>query len=312
LFGEVEDEEMKLRLISQKIRSRARAANTTRAYETNWRDFEGWCGSQRLKALPASEATLELYLAAGIKAGKSISTIESRVHAIRDRHKAEGHGDPYSLQLREWMKGARRANAGRRTKAKAALPPEHVLEMARALLRDKSEQAIRDRAVIVLGFALGRRRSELAALDLADVVIAKQGVRVTIRKSKTDQEGQGHTVGVFAGARRASDPVAALQDWLKVRGKAAGPLFTKIGWPEKRLDDRTINLVLKRALQAIGVDPADYGAHSMRAGCVTAAAERGVPESLIMRHTGHKSIEVLQRYVRPAKVFGVDVLAGAL
>ena len=99
---------------------------------------------------------------------------------------------------------------------------------------------------------------------------------------------------------------------LKVRGKQAGPLFTKCGGTHGRLCPATLNLILKRSLEDIGIDAAEYGAHSMRAGCVTAAAERGVPESLIMRHTGHKSMEVLQRYVRPARAFGVDVLAGAL
>jgi integrase len=170
---------------------------------------------------------------------------------------------------------------------------------------------VRDRALLLVGFAGGMRRSEVVALDVDDVEFRRKGMLIRIRRSKTDQEGKGREIGIFAGSRAQSCPVRAMKAWLYMRGKHDGPLFT--GRKEgSRLVVAVVSLVVKRCVKLLGLDPRGYGAHSLRAGFVTAAAEAGMPETLIMQRTGHKSVQTVAKYVRPATAFSVDALARAL
>ncbi|WP_395089045.1 tyrosine-type recombinase/integrase [Armatimonas sp.] len=173
--------------------------------------------------------------------------------------------------------------------------------------------ACRDRALLLLGFAGAMRRSELVGLDVADVVETSDGLVVTIRRSKTDQEGQGRKIGIPYGSKLATCPVRSLRAW-KVRAKiTAGPLFRQVNRHGKvlegRLGDRTVALVVKRAVAATGVDVANYAGHSLRAGLATAAAMAGVSERVIQGQTGHKSLPILRRYIREGSLFRENAAA---
>jgi integrase len=214
------------------------------------------------------------------------------------------------------LRGAKRAH-GTREQGKAALEVSDLRLILKAL--PKTALGVRDRAILVFGFASGLRRSELAALDLAHVRFVSQGLRVSVGKGKTDQEGKGREIGIFPGKRAATCPVRVLRNWLLIRRRGPGPLFCRIGrrgeWHHgelERLSGAAIAETVKRGVMLADLDPDLYGGHSLRAGCVATAAQAGVPESIIMLRTGHRSIATLARYVRPATLFSVDPLARAL
>jgi integrase len=198
--------------------------------------------------------------------------------------------------------------------AHLALLPEQLLDISR-VLDVSTPQGARDRAIMVLGFATGVRRSELAALELSDVKFAQKGLRVLIRRSMTDQVAEGREICVFPGRRAETCPVRVLRAWLRFRGKDEGPLFTRLDTLASALlplTGHSIRSIVQRCAELTGLDPRDYGGHSLRAGMITAAALNGAPDALVMQRSGHKSVTVYQRYVRQAKAFAFDPLAKAL
>jgi integrase len=297
-----------LRAVASTLVRGSRASNTERAYAMDWRDFSEFCATIGRSPLPASEETLCMYVADGLKRLK-VSTIQRRLCAVLDAHKRAGLPWPGAVMLRDVLRGARRAR-GTAPTGKSALHPEELRDMCRELMRLKSFTGVRDRALLTLGFASGMRRSELVALELRDVQFVRKGLLVTIRRSKTDQEGQGRQIGVFHGRRVITCPVRALKAWLYVRGKEPGPIFPGRGGAV--MEGRNVGLIVKNAVALIGLDATKYGPHSLRAGFVTTAAEAGMPETLIMQRTGHKSVQTVARYVRPARLFQTDALARAL
>jgi integrase len=159
----------------------------------------------------------------------------------------------------------------------------------------------------LVGYYFAGRRSELVALDVEDLVEVAQGLRVSVRRSKTDQEGEGEVKGIPRKPNPEVCPVAALQDWLEAAGIAEGPIWRRVTrWDTvgtDRLSPQSVNLVIKRACRRAGIDPARYAGHSLRSGFSTAAGEARAPERAIMRQTGHRSERMVRRYIRPASVF---------
>ncbi len=298
----------RLRSLARGYSERTHADATGRAYASDWRIFEAWCAAAGRVSLPATEETVSLYLVHELQR-RAMSTVDRRVAAIVDRHARAGQRSPAGGIVRDVLRGARR-ELGSEQRRKLALTAEDLRSMCRQLVQVRKRWAVRDRAQLLLGFGAGMRCSELVALDLADVHFKPKGLLVRIRRSKTDQEGRGRDVGIFAGSRARSCPVRALKAWLYVRGRAAGPLF--FGREGKRMATRTVGVIVKRAAALAGLDPVGYGSHSLRAGFVTTAVQLRIPETLIMQRTGHRSVETVARYVRPASVFAVDALAGAL
>jgi hypothetical protein len=159
---------------------------------------------------------------------------------------------------------------------------------------DDSLQGIRDRAILLIGFAGAFRRSELASLTVDDIQFTNDGLVITLRRSKTDQEGEGYIKGIPYGSAPATCPVRALRAWLDASGSTTGSLFRSVWKGGRRLrpsalDDRAIAEVVKRAAQAAGYDATRFSGHSLRAGLVTTAAAAGVDERTIMEQTGHKT-----------------------
>ncbi|MHB9027104.1 MAG: tyrosine-type recombinase/integrase, partial [Armatimonadota bacterium] len=265
----------------------SKAASTRRAYATDWRDFTEWCAWKGVPALPAAPATVAAYLSALADGGKKASTINRRAAAIRFAHKVAGYDSPTSSALVEATTAGIRRQIGTAQQGKAPAVTEDVRRMI-ATLPD-TLRGTRDRALLLVGFAGAFRRSELVGLDLDDVTFCPEGMVVTLRRSKTDQEGEGQRKGIPCGTSEDTCPVRALQRWLEASGAMGsepGPLFRAVnrwGGLGERLSPIDVARAVKKAARAAGLDARRYSGHSLRAGLATAAAAAGVRERDIMR-----------------------------
>jgi site-specific recombinase XerD len=285
----------------------ARARNTIRGYRSDWIQFTGWCERRGARPLPASPDTVAAYLAdrAGVL---KVSTLEHHLCAIAKAHKAAGLPSPAPKEhaiVAETLKGIKRIH-GTAPNQKAPVLTDDL----RLMLRHTPAGlvGIRDRALLLVGFAGAFRRSELVSLDGSDLAFTTEGLLITLRRSKTDQEGQGRSIAIPFGANAPTCPVSAMRAWLDAAGILDdGPVFRPIRKGgrvrEQRLSDKSVASIVKRYAAAAGLDPGGYSGHSLRAGLVTSAARAGVAERVIMRQTGHKSIDMVLKYVRKANAF---------
>ena len=278
----------------------SRSAATERAYRSDWTDFSGWCERAGLSPLPAAPATVGAYLSA--RTGElKVATLHRRLAAITAAHRMAGLGlDGGHPAIARVLAGIRRAY-GTQQQAKTAILTEDLRRVVRAL--PTTLAGIRDKAVLLVGFAGAFRRSELAALDLGDISLSNAGLTITIRRSKTDQEGAGRQVGI-PRARKTSVtcPVAALESWLNERTELTNSdaLFLGVfhGRLMGRLSGQAIAEIVKRAVNRVGFDPSKFAGHSLRSGFATSAARGGADLAFIMQQTGHKSADVARRYVQ--------------
>src|SRR3954471_6726139 len=283
----------------------ARSRNTIRGYRSGFAQFRDWCARANLCPLPASEATIAMYLSA--EAGRlKAATLAHRLAAISKAHKTAGHPSPIkdNVLISETLKGIKRVHGSAQVQ-KAPVMTEDLRTMLRAI--PPTLQGIRDRAVLLVGFSGAFRRSELVSFDVSAVAFTSEGMLITLLRSKTDQEGQGRQVAIPEGQHQETCPVRALRTWLTAAIITEGPIFRSVNrhsQPSKeRLTDHSVGLIVKRYAKLIGLAHADFSGHSLRAGFVTSAARAGEPERRIMRQTGHKSIEMVLRYVRRADIF---------
>jgi site-specific recombinase XerD len=293
--------------------SHSKAASTIHAYDIHWRDFTGWCESKWLVALPADPRTVALYITDQADAGRKVATISARLAAIAKAHSAKGFPSPASLRhaiVGEVMGGIKR-NKGTAQIAKSAAITDVVVRML-AHCHPSSLAGARDRALLLIGFAGAFRRSELVALNFGDVKEAPEGLAITIRRSKTDQEGAGRLVGIPYGGTLESCPVRSLRAWLAASGITAGALFPSVnrhGRMGLRMTAQSVALIVKRYANAAGLDPALFAGHSLRAGLATAAAINGVSERSVMQQTGHRSAAMVRRYIRDGSLFRENAAA---
>jgi integrase len=283
----------------------ARARNTITGYRSSFQQFMSWCDGADLLALPATAETIALYLSS--QAGRlRPATLEHHLAAISKAHKAAGFPSPVtdSVLVAETLKGIKRTH-GTTANQKTPVLVEDLHVMLR-LLPD-SLQGIRDRALLLIGFAGAFRRSELVALDVADLKFQTEGLLITLRRSKTDQEGVGRPVAIPDGAYTKTCPVRALRSWLDSAAISDGPVFRPMrkGGSVRcvRLSGHAVASIVKKYARKAGLPVQAFSGHSLRAGFVTSAARAGEPERRIMRQTGHKSIEMVLRYVRQANAF---------
>jgi site-specific recombinase XerD len=287
---------------------RAKSESTVRCYKTDWSDFNSWCEAHNVASLPATPETVACYIS-DLTADHKASTIQRRLSAISQVHQVKGHESPTKNEIvRSVMKGIRRT-LGTAPNEKAPLLAAEVREMVAAL--PDSARGKRDRALLLLGFAGAFRRSELVGLNVGDVEFTDEGVVVHLRRSKTDQEGQGRKIGIPQLPHSDACPVRALRAWLDATGIDNGPLFRPVAVGGRvqadRLSDRAVALVVKRSLPA-GREAGRFAGHSLRAGFVTSAACGGASVKAIMRQTGHRSLETVMRYMRDASLFRGNAL----
>jgi site-specific recombinase XerD len=285
----------------------SKAPNTLRAYRADWADFHTWCAAHGEQPLPAAPDAVARYLADHAETLKA-STLQRRLTSIAVAHRYAGLPSPADAPLvQETLKGIRRtkARAGETVARKEAAVTAIIRRMVTAL--PDTLAGARDRAILLLGFAGALRRSELVALDLDDLRFTHEGLVITLRRSKTDQEGQGEEKGIPYGSNPDTCPVRAVRRWLELAAIAPGPIFAPIDRHGRirpaRLCPQGVAIIIKRAAERAGLDPAQFAGHSLRAGLATAAAEAGVSERSIMSQTGHRSVAVARRYIRRGSLF---------
>lgn len=280
--------------------------NTRKAYRTLWRQFDSWCDFERIEAIPATPETVASYLIYMAKFGKKASTVNSACAAIRLAHQSGGAPDPTAAPLvKQTLKGIRRKHGTASVQKAATLPPD-----IRAMV-DTFDTAtligLRDRAIILVGFFTASRRSELIGLNVCDIEETVEGIKVTIRRSKTDQESKGFMKAVTRQDQPSYCPVRALRTYLESAGIVEGPVFRSIAKGEKvsmkALSGQAIACIVKSAAANAGLDSGKYSGHSLRAGLVTTAAREGASMIEIMSQTGHKSTDTVVKYIRKARLF---------
>lgn len=349
---------------ARRFAAAARAPATLRAYRSDWADFAGWCEARGLRPLPAAPETVALYVASRAEAGPDdergrptpplkVATLERRLAAVSQAHALAGLESPASRArepLHSVWAGVVRALGVARRKVAPALA-EDVVRMAAAcdeVAREAEAEAMataeptprrqhlgralrarRDKAMLLLGFAAALRRSELAAVRVEDLAVTPDGLRLRIPKSKSDQEGAGHVVGVAYGERAETCPVRAVRSYAAAASAAladregspasppsplSGPLFRSVDrWGRlgrTAITGKTVANVVKAHATTAGLDPALYAGHSLRAGFATAAARAGKPDRSIQKQTRHRSARTLAEYVREGRLFDDNASQG--
>jgi integrase len=282
----------------------AKAANTVRAYQADWRHFAGWCAAQGRAALPAAVETVALYLTELARTHR-VSTIMRRLAALSQAHQLAGQESPTSTPaIRTLMAGIRRTKSTA-TRQKTPVLVAALERMLAAMPANLS--GLRDAALLLVGFAGAFRRSELVALHWEDIAFVQEGLVIHLRRSKTDPEGQGRKIAIPYGCRSSLCPVHALEAWRDQAGGDQGPVFCAVdrhgNVGRARLSDRAVARAVQRAGARCGLDPAEYAGHSLRSGFATAAAAGGASERAIMNQTGHRSLPMLRRYIRQGSLF---------
>jgi integrase len=292
----------------------AKSAATLKAYRSDWVDFEEWCRGHGLASLPANPETVALYIT-DLASCCTSGTITRRLTSITKAHQAAGYGDsPATTRhaiVGETLKGIRR------TLGTAQKGKDPILTAAiRKIIKHCPDSLLgyRDKALMLTGFAGAFRRSELAEFQITDLKFTEDGAVLTVRWSKTDQEGAGREVGLPWGSHPDTCPVRALRHWLEKAKISDGPLFRGVNRhgrvSESALNKDSIGTIVKRALLRAGFSVGQFAAHSLRSGHVTQASMNGVSEYVIMRQTGHKSTATLRKYIRMGEIFKINAAAG--
>ena len=280
----------------------SKAINTLRAYKSDFFDFKNFCTKYNFKSLPSNARTISLYLTHLSKNNK-FSTLKRRLASISVIHKIKGfHIDTKHPIIRENLIGIKR-KIGSYQKAKKPLLISDLYNIINFIDKDKVNKnllSLRNKSILLIGFSGGFRRSELVSIEKSDLEFVSEGVKIRLRKSKNDQYGEGLIKGIpyFKNAKYC--PVLALQDWLSYSDKQSKKLFP--------CSDKTVALVVKKYLNLIGLDSTQYSAHSLRSGFATSTAASGASERSIMDMTGHKSTEMVRRYIKEANIFKNNAL----
>ena len=294
----------------------SKAPRTREAYRYQWATFTAWCEERALDALPADPATLAGYIANRAEVGWKVASIALALTAIGAAHKAAGVVSPsaHPIVAATWA-GIRRTLGTAQRRAAPA-----TVEAVRAMVRTLPDiegtptpATLRDRALVLIGFAGAFRRSELEALDVSDLSFRAEGLVVTVRRSKTDQEGAGAEVAIAYGNDATTCPVRALRSWLDAACLGDGPAFRTVdrhGHIGGRLVGAEVARIVKRLATRAGLDASRFSGHSLRAGLATSAAVQGRADRRIMDQGRWKSRTMVDRYVRDASLFRDNVSAG--
>lgn len=303
LFDDTELE--KLQDLRTNLSRAVHAETTLTSYRYDWSMFRAFCARFGRSALPATADTLGLYVTYILDTGLTTRTARRRVASVIHHHQQARYPTPYSDEVKQLLRGAVRQRL-EKPRQKEPLQIEQIRAIAGILQERRTVVATRDVAILVIGFASALRRSNLVALGLEDTEFTHEGIVLTVHKEKQDQEGIGRLVALPKGSDPRTCPVACVEAWLAVRpGTAAGRLFTRIdrGGKGKPMDAEAIAKIVKRSVALLGLDPKRYGAHSLRAGFITEAAECGVSDTLIASHTGHRNTQSLRFYYRRRRLW---------
>ena len=278
----------------------SKANNTLRAYQSDYRDFSLFCSKNGLLSMPTQPKIIALYITHLSKFSK-FSTLKRRIASISVIHKLKGHYlDTKHPIIMENLHGIKRT-LGSRQKAKKPLLINSLKKIIKAIDQEKKERD-RDRALILIGFAGGFRRSELVSILKEDVELVDEGVKILIKKSKTDQSGEGSVKAIPYFQNQEFCPVIALKKYMSLKK------FNSNSEKIFKLSDKSVALIIKKYAQIAGLDPTKYAGHSLRSGFATTAAEFGAEERNIMTMTGHKTTQMVRRYIQEANLFKNNAL----
>ena len=292
----------------------SKSINTVRAYKSDFKDFGLFCVQNGFSALPTEPNIVSLYLTHLSTKDIKISTIKRRLVSIGVIHKIKGHHlDSKHPIIIENLMGIKRRK-GINQKGKKPLLISDLKEIIDVINQQKIEniKKLRDKTIILIGFSGGFRRNEIVSLDLEDLDFVKEGVKITVRRSKTDQFGEGLTKGLPYFENQKYCPVIHLKNWIDISLIKNGPIFRRFSkgskLSKKRLTDQTVALLIKHYLNLAGRNSLNYSGHSLRSGFATSAAEAGAEERSIMAMTGHKTTQMVRRYIKEANLFKNNAL----
>ena len=290
-----------LELETLKNLKNSKSPNTLRAYESDYKDFSIFCIKNNFNPLPADPKILSLYLTNLSKTSK-FSTLKRRIASISVIHKLKGHYiDTKHPVVMENLLGIKRQK-GSKQKAKKPILIRDLKQIIDVInkLNIKEDRKTRDKALILVGFAGGFRRSELVDLDCEDIEFVREGVKIFVKRSKTDQSGEGMTKAIPSFDNAHYCPVLHLQNWMFELKIKRGKVFS--------ISDKSVALIIKKYANLAGLDGNKYAGHSLRSGFATSTAESGAEERNIMAMTGHKSTEMVRRYIKEVNLFKNNAL----
>jgi len=291
----------------------SKANNTLRAYKSDFKDFGSFCVRHGLNSLPTEPKVVSLYLTHLSKKSK-ISTLRRRLVSISMVHKLKGYYlDTKHPIIVENLMGIRRVK-GSIQKGKKPLLINNLKLIINVINEQKIEEIkkLRDKTIILIGFGGGFRRTELTSIDHEDLEFVPEGLKITIKKSKTDQYGEGMIKGLPYFNNENYCPVINLKKWLEISKIRSGPIFRRFSkgslLTDNRLTDQSVVLLIKKYLNLAGIESKNFAGHSLRSGFATVAAESGADERSIMAMTGHKNTQMVRRYIREANIFKNNAL----
>ena len=287
----------------------SKANNTIRAYKSDFNDFRLFCARNGFKSLPSEPKIVSLYLTNLSSKDIKMSTLKRRLVSIGVIHRLKGHYlDTKHPSIIENIMGIKRRK-GSIQKGKKPLLISNLKQLINVIDQNKTDEIkkLRDRTIILIGFSGGFRRNEIVSLDYDDLDFVTEGLKINLKRSKTDQFGEGLVKGLPYFNNTQYCPVLTLKKWIEVSNINSGPLFRRFSKGSKlsnnRLTDQTVALLIKKYLKLAGIESKNYSGHSLRSGFATSAAESGVEERNIMAMTGHKSPEMVRRYIKEANLF---------
>ena len=292
----------------------SKANNTVRAYKSDFNDFELFCAKNGFKSLPSDPKIVSLYLTYLSTKDAKISTLKRRLVSIGVIHKLKGYYlDTKHPSIIENIMGIKRRKGSIQLSKKPILISS--LKEIIDVIDDQNKKEIkklRDRSIILIGFSGGFRRNEIVSLDYDDLDFVPEGLKINLRRSKTDQFGEGFTKALPYFDNTQYCPVLSLKKWIEISKITSGAVFRRFSkgskLSENRLTDQTVALLIKEYLNLAGIDSKNYSGHSLRSGFATSAAESGAEERSIMAMTGHKSTEMVRRYIKEANLFKNNAL----
>ena len=292
----------------------SKAPNTIRAYQSDFTDFSLFCSKNGFRSIPTEPKVVSLYLTHLSSNEAKMSTLKRRLVSIGIIHKLKGHYlDTKHPSIIENIMGIKRRK-GSLQKSKKPLLINNLKSIINVIDQQIKEEInkLRDRTIILIGFSGGFRRNEIVSLDYDDLDFVTEGLKINIRRSKTDQFGEGSVKALPYFSSPHYCPVVSLGNWIKISKINSGPLFRRFSkgskLSENRLTDQTVALLIKKYLELAGINSKNYSGHSLRSGFATSAAESGAEERSIMTMTGHKSTEMVRRYIKEANLFKNNAL----
>ena len=279
----------------------SKSTNTLRAYQSDYKDFSIFCTKNGFQAMPTEPKILSLYIT-HLASYSKFSTLKRRLASISIIHKTKGHYiDTKHPIIVENLMGIKRTN-GSNQKGKKPLLINDLKLLIQAIdeSKEKNIRKIRDKALVLIGFSGGFRRSELVDIEYEDIEFVEEGVKIFVKRSKTDQSGEGMTKAIPYFDNINFCPVKALNKWVLEAQLKDGKIFN--------ISDKSVALIIKKYANYAGLDAHRYAGHSLRSGFATSTAESGAEERNIMAMTGHKSTEMVRRYIKEANLFKNNAL----